>query len=192
MPEPTDFPTLLRRLRAGDHDAVVEFFKRYGRAVRIVAHVRRVRYNLSPADMDSEEVQLSVLGSFCVRAQMGQFDLASEDALRGLLYRMAHHKAVDCARKAWREDEVLDAWARRFTGAIDGDSVWAIISEEMRRARALCSDEEWDLIQRRKAEQSWEEIGRAFGVKPDTVRKRYERLVERLESALGLVGVRNE
>src|SRR5262249_39190360 len=65
MSEPTEFRTLLRRLREGDGDAVVEFIERYGRAVRTFAHIQRVRLHVSPADMDSEDVQQAVLASFC-------------------------------------------------------------------------------------------------------------------------------
>jgi RNA polymerase sigma factor (sigma-70 family) len=196
MSEPTEFRTLLRRLREGDGDAVVEFIERYGRAVRTFAHIQRVRLHVSPADMDSEDVQQAVLASFCVRVQWGRYELESEDALRRLLCQMVRYKAIDVARKNWREDEALEMLAREGAGAGAGgaDSAYikAAIDEINKKARSLCTDEEWELIQLHKAGRSWEEIGATLGEKPDTVRKRHERLVRRLETALRLPEVDDE
>jgi DNA-directed RNA polymerase specialized sigma24 family protein len=193
MSQSPEFAALLRRLRDGDPAAAAEFVARYGRAVRITAHVLRRRLNLSPADIDSEEVQLSVLGSFCIRARLGQYELDSEDALRGLLHRMAHNKVIDCARKRWGFQDALAAKARQArAGGADSGWLNVLIEEMMAQARALCDAEEWRLIQLRAADGPWEEIGAAFGEKADTVRKRYGRLVRRIEEALDLPGADDE
>jgi len=192
MSEPAGFHTLLCRVRQDDHDAVVEFIERYGRAIRTFAHVLRVRLHLSPADLDSEEIQQSVLASFCIRALLGQFDLESEDALRGLLYRMAQNKAIDCARKRSGRDKMVREQARAGRVAAEGNEIDILIKDHLAKARSLCSDEEWDLIQLRGAGRPWQEIAAVCGEKADTMRKRHERLVTRLAKSLDLPGVDDE
>jgi RNA polymerase sigma factor (sigma-70 family) len=188
MSEPAGFHTRLVRLREGAPEAVAEFIEQYGRALRTFAHVLRVRLNLSPADLDSEEMQQSVLASFCVRARLGQFELESENALRSLLYRMAQNKAIDLARKRRRRDVAARLLAQAGRAADDSVGLDVLIEDHLAKARSLCTDEEWDLIRQRGAGRPWDEIGRTLSDKPDTVRKRHERLVNRLGKALDLPG----
>src|SRR5262245_36475003 len=98
MSDETPFPDLIQRVRAGDSTAAAELVRRYEPAIR-----RVVRLRLSDGRMrrvfDSMDVCQSVLGSFFVRAALGQYDLADPEQLTKLLAQMARHKVTDKMRR---------------------------------------------------------------------------------------------
>ncbi len=184
MSPPTPFAELIRRLRAGDPRAAEEFVVRYAPAVRRVGRVLRLRRH---CPLDSEEIAQSVLASVCVRLRLGQYDLATEEHLGRLLRRIASNKAADRGRAAGQgpkkcPESDLDV----FAGKADGAAVSLEIRELIDKARRLFTDEEWDLVERRKDAQDWPEIAAAHGRTPEAVRKRYERAVARVETLLQL------
>src|SRR5947209_1098106 len=105
MSEASNFPDLIRRVRAGDETAATELVKQYESAVRRVvrlrldARLRRV--------CDSMDICQAVLGSFFVRAASGQYELNTPEQLLKLLATMARFKLSKAGRdqRAARRDD---------------------------------------------------------------------------------------
>src|SRR5437764_4205204 len=96
MTEPGSFPDLIRRVRGGDEAAAAELVKRYEPAIR-----RAVRVRLDPRlrrVCDSMDLCQAVLGSFFVRAALGQYELETPEQLLKLLATMARKKLSKAGR----------------------------------------------------------------------------------------------
>src|ERR1700722_15375085 len=105
MPTDTPFVELIQRVRAGDQEAASELVRRFEPAIRRAVRVRLVDDRLRRT-FDSMDVCQSVLGSFFVRAAMGQFELEKSDQLLKLLATMVRNKVAERAthEKAGRRD----------------------------------------------------------------------------------------
>jgi RNA polymerase sigma-70 factor, ECF subfamily len=83
MSDPNSFPTLMRKLTAGDADAAAAVFEQYASAL-----IRLARKHLEErvrSKVGAEDMPQSVFRTFFRRARQGQFDLAHEGALWALL-----------------------------------------------------------------------------------------------------------
>jgi RNA polymerase sigma-70 factor, ECF subfamily len=94
MASESSFADLMARLRAGDEGAAAEVFARY--AHRLIALARGRLDSRLRQKVDPEDVVQSVWRSFFTRYADGQFDLATEGNLWGML-------AVITARKCGRK-----------------------------------------------------------------------------------------
>src|ERR1700676_1254496 len=94
MSEATDFPDLIRRVRAGDEAAAAELVRRYEPAIRRAVRIRLSDTRLARA-FDSMDICQSVMASFFVRAALGQYELNAPEQLLKLLATMARHKLAD-------------------------------------------------------------------------------------------------
>ncbi len=91
----------LGQLQAGDPDAAQPLWERY--FAQLVELARKKLANAPRRAADEEDVALSVLDSFCRRAQAGQFPrLADRDNLWRLLVTLTARKATDLARRESR------------------------------------------------------------------------------------------
>jgi RNA polymerase sigma factor (sigma-70 family) len=191
--EETPFFEFLRRIRAGDEWAAVEFVRRYEPAVRMEIRLRlrdpRLRRLIEPADLCQ-----SVLKSFFVRATSGQFELDSPERLLALLLTMARNKVAQQARRqqAQRRDnrrEVsLDEHVLAVASAEPSPSRLAIGRELLDAFRGRLTDEERRLADLRSQGCEWVEIARELGGSPQALRKRLSRAVDRVARELRLDG----
>src|SRR4051794_27132684 len=98
MADATSFEELIGRVRAGNQDAARELVQRYEPAIR-----RAVRYRLGNGHLnavfDSMDVCQSVLGSFFIRAALGQYELDEPQHLLKLLTAMTRNKLAAQIRK---------------------------------------------------------------------------------------------
>src|SRR5262245_19863177 len=93
MSEVTQFQELISRMRAGDGEAAAELVRCYEPAIRRIVRLRLNDSRLQRV-FDSMDVCQSVLGSFFVRAALGQFDLSTPEQLLKLVAQMARHKVI--------------------------------------------------------------------------------------------------
>src|ERR1700730_6276379 len=112
----------MQRLRGGERSAAEEVVRHYEPVIRRAIRVRLVNPALRRT-VDSVDICQSVMGSFFVRAALGQYDLGSPEQLAGLLIRLARNKVADVARRALAEKRDLrrvqhDAAA--MEGVVDG------------------------------------------------------------------------
>src|SRR5262249_50649931 len=95
-PDPT-FHDLIGRVRRGDQAAAAELVRRYEPTIRRVARIRLADTRLQRV-FDSLDICQSVLGSFFVRAALGQYDLDRPEQLLKLLLSMTRKKLIDHVR----------------------------------------------------------------------------------------------
>jgi RNA polymerase sigma factor (sigma-70 family) len=183
------FATLIARIRAGEERAATDLVTRYEPEIR-----REVRFLLRDPFLrrtfDSMDICQSVMGSFFLRAALGEYDLDRPEDLIRLLIRMTRNKVVDATRRqrAQRRDH------RRATSieTIEIEAVTPTPSQvaegrEMLAAfRGRLNDEERRLADLRSHGQEWNDIAREMGGTPDARRKQLTRAIARVSSELGL------
>ncbi len=184
------FADFTDRARAGDEQAAPELVRRYEPLIR-----REVRLHLEDRRLarlfDSMDVCQSVLGSFFVRAALGQFDLQTPEQLLNLLVTMSRRKVADAAREAGaarrdyrREQAGVEAAQALDRGATPSQEVaGAELLVEFRRR--LSADERL-LADQRAAGLEWEQIAAQRGASPEALRKQLTRAIDRVAQELGL------
>src|SRR5436305_12557599 len=98
MAEQLAFEDLIARVRAGDERSAAELVRRYEPEIR-----REVRFLLRApflsGSFDSMDMCQSVMGSFFLRAALGEYDLNQPQDLIRLLISMTRNKVVDATRR---------------------------------------------------------------------------------------------
>src|SRR5260370_17789157 len=100
-PTPADsnsFMNFLDRVRAGDQRAAEELVRMYEPEIRREVRLR-MRDPRLRRDFDSVDICQSVLGSFFVRASLGQYDLQQPEDLINLLVTITRNKLLGHVRK---------------------------------------------------------------------------------------------
>jgi RNA polymerase sigma-70 factor (ECF subfamily) len=192
MAPDASFATLLRRVRAGDARAAEDLIRQFEPEIRRAVRLRLTdpRYCRLHRVLDSADICQSVLGSFFVRAALGQYDLAGPEDLVRLLTTMARNKLIDQARRPGNRPCAADG-AETLGQVIDpGDSPSAVVAgrdllEEFLRHM---SAEERRLAELRAAGLGWAEVAARVGSTAEAVRKQLGRAIERVERRLGRDG----
>jgi RNA polymerase sigma-70 factor (ECF subfamily) len=183
------FADLIARVRAGDDRAAADLVRRYEPEIR-----REVRFLLRDPflrrSFDSMDICQSVMGSFFLRAALGEYSLDRPEDLIRLLISMTRNKVVDATRRqrAQRRDH------RRATSleAVDvasptpGPSAVAEGRELLAEFRRRLSDEERRLADLRANGREWADIAREVGGTADGRRKQLTRAIARVARELGL------
>jgi RNA polymerase sigma-70 factor (ECF subfamily) len=191
MPPNSPFTALLRRVRAGDQEAAAELVRQFEpeirRAIRIHLTDSRLRRTL-----DSMDICQSVLANFFVRAAAGQFDLEDPRQLFRLLVKMANNKLLDHARhqQAERRDQRrVQAGGSVLEGVAGSESTPSQIlagRELLDALRQRMTEEERWIAEQRAAGREWADIAQELGDKPEALRKRFDRAMNRLTRELGI------
>jgi RNA polymerase sigma-70 factor (ECF subfamily) len=188
---PDEFSNLIARLRSGDAHAAEELVRQYERVVRMEVR-RNMRDPRLRKTFDSMDICQSVLGSFFVRAQLGQYDLDNPAEVVKLLVGMAHNKLAEQVRREsrqrrdYRRAESLGEEAQQ-TPASDPSPSAVVVGEELLQAiRQELTEEERQLAERRVSGQSWEQIAAEMGGTAQARRKQHERIIARVEERFGL------
>ena len=190
MSEDTTFQDLIRRVRAGDSQAAAELVRLYEPTIRRVARVRLTDSRLQRV-FDSQDVCQSVLGSFFVRAALGEYDLETPEQLLNLLVAMSRKKVIDQtrrARAARRDIRRVETGAQEQQRAAPGPSPSQEVAgrELLQEFRRRLSEEERRLADARAAGRDWNQIAAEHGDSPEALRKRLTRAVDRVAQELGL------
>ncbi len=174
---------LIRRLRAGEAQAVDEFLNDYGdairREVRFVLLDRRLRRVVADSDIFQ-----SVVGGFLTGLQSRRLDVADERSLLSLLRQMCRIRVAFHARfwAAQRRDlkkcesfadEPVDSFPTPAATIENQD----LLSAVFRRMSA----HDLKILDWRLEGVCWEEIARRTGAESgEVVRKRHERELDRI------------
>ncbi len=193
MADNESFESFMRRVRGGDEAAAAELVRRYEPEIR-----REVRLRLTDPRLgrlfDSMDVCQSVLGSFFVRAALGQYELAEPRQLLKLLMAMARNKLAFQVRRqrAGRRDH------RRTEGAAEDalEAPAADVSPSrvvagrdlLEQVRGRLTSEERQLADLKAQGRDWAEIAAAVGGTPEARRKQLSRAIDRVANELGLDG----
>jgi RNA polymerase sigma-70 factor (ECF subfamily) len=186
----SDFQELIRRVRAGDETAATELVRSYEPAIRRAVRIRLADTRLGRA-FDSMDICQSVLGSFFVRAALGQYELETPQQLLRLLATMARHKLadqVDRERAECRDNRrVADGVEPcELMHATSSPSRQVAARELLDEVRRRLSPEERQLLELRDQGLDWATIGAQLGTSAEALRKRLARATDRVAHELGL------
>jgi DNA-directed RNA polymerase specialized sigma24 family protein len=185
------FALELHAIRNGDRTAVERFVAEYEPYIRRTIRIRLARSNLKQA-ADSIDLCQSVLGSFLIRLSAGEYEIATEGALRKLLYAIANNKFL-----ALQRHELATKRDRRSTLSIHSqrepvderqakpDRILSQI-ELMAEFQSKLTSDELLLYQLRKHGATWNEIASQQGEDAIVLRKRLSRAIRRVSNELGL------
>jgi RNA polymerase sigma factor (sigma-70 family) len=191
MSDENPFHDLLRRIRAGDEQAATELVRSYEPVIRRVIHMR-LRDSRLRRLFDSLDICQSVLGSFFVRAALGQYELETPDQLVKLLAAMARNKLANQARQ-----QQASPRDHRRQAALTPDKLEALAAgptpsrevearELLTEARRRLPADERRLLELREQGCEWGEIATTVGGTPEALRKRLARAVDEVAQQLGL------
>jgi RNA polymerase sigma factor (sigma-70 family) len=191
------FDDMIARLRRGDPEAARDLIEQYEDAVRRFIRVRMT----DPAirrQMDSIDVCQSVMADFFVRTATGAYEFETPDQLVGLLATMARNRVINHVKKqrAQRRDvkRVEAADVAEMHPRAGGESPSEIVAgrELLDKFRGRLSPEERELADRRASGEEWADIARALGGRPDALRVKLKRAVERVAGEMGLDSSRSD
>jgi RNA polymerase sigma-70 factor (ECF subfamily) len=188
---PSEFADLIARVRAGDHRAAEELVRQYEPVIRMEVR-RRMRDPRLRRSFDSLDVCQSVLGSFFVRASLGQFDLDDPAEVVKLLVGMAHNKLAFQVRKERRQCrdhrrvQALDDGHLELAAGGPSPSQLVAGEELLQAVRQELSEEERQLADRRARGRGWAEIAAELGGTAEGRRKQLERAIARVAGRFGL------
>jgi len=138
------------------------------------------------------DVCQSVLGSFFVRATMGQFDLQEPGQLVNLLITMTRNKVASTARREYQQkrdrrrvSEDDSQQLARVESHAETPSVIVAGKELVDQARGLMRDDERQISELRSEGCSWEEIAQKMGGTAQSRRVQFMRATNRIMAQLG-------
>src|SRR5947209_16626529 len=160
------FIHLITRVRGGDEQAATDLVRRYEPEIR-----REVRFLLRDPflrrSFDSMDVCQSVLGSFFLRAALGEYDLNRPEDLIRLLISMTRNKVVDATRRqrAQRRDHRRSTSLDAVDLAAQTPSPSQVVEgrDLLGAFRSRLSDEERHLADLRSRGSEWAEIAHEVG-----------------------------
>ncbi|APZ96237.1 RNA polymerase sigma factor [Fuerstiella marisgermanici] len=178
-----DFRDLIARVRDGDEDAAVELVNVYEPHVRRAVRIRLGAPKLRQL-VDSMDISQSVLGNFFVRAVAGQFELDTPKQLVALLSRMAENRVRDWQRRhsTLRRDkgrEISLTHLRQEPAAVVYADEEANPLDMLERVLKELTPEDSQLVEWRRAGDSWTEIADRTNKTPDALRMQLRRAVDR-------------
>lgn len=184
------FRDLVERLRQGDHEAAANLVRRFEPELRRAIRVRLTDPRLRRV-VDTEDICQSILAAFFIRARVGEFDLTQPEQLLRLLTAMARNKINDKARRqnALKRDQGRNEGALPLD-ALEGkalDPMRIVMGQDLlEQVRKLLDEEECFLADQRALGKGWPEIASALGARPDALRKKLSRALDRVSARLGL------
>jgi RNA polymerase sigma-70 factor (ECF subfamily) len=185
------FTDLILRVRAGDEAAASELVRRYEPAIRRVVRVHLRDPRLRRV-LDSTDVCQSVLASFFVRANLGQYELDTPDHLLKLLATIARNKVTNEAhkhqadRRDYRRDQAIGDREALVPAPCSDPGQQVAARELLQQVRERLSDDERQLADERGRGESWAEIAAVHGGTPEGLRKKLARALDRVLHQLGL------
>jgi RNA polymerase sigma-70 factor (ECF subfamily) len=190
MSDDDSFRDLLRRVRARDEAAAAELVRRYEPTIRLAVRVRLTDPKMRRL-LDSMDICQSVLANFFVRAAAGQFDLERAEHLVNLLVTMARNRLVNEAHRqqaARRDQRRLEAGADPADVAAPAPTPSQEVANQelLDEVRRRLSEQERHVAEQRAQGLGWAEIAAELGERPDALRMRHARALDRVMRELGL------
>ncbi len=185
------FPELMRQVRGGDADAASRLVRLYEPAVRRAVRVWMLNAKLRRT-VDSVDICQSVLASFFVRTALSQYQIDTPVQLVNLLVSMARNKLADQLRREQadcrdnRRVEAQDVNERELVGVEPTPSQLVANRDLLEEFRRRMSADERRLADERALGREWPDIAAELGGRPDALRKKLDRAVNRIARELGL------
>jgi DNA-directed RNA polymerase specialized sigma24 family protein len=185
-----NFEERLQQLQMGEDSAVALFVADYEPYIRRAIRFR-IRNAALMAAADSMDVCQSVLGGFLLKLSAGDYQLQSEEQLRGLLMAIAKKKFLmlqrrESAAKRTRTRTLSLHDVREVPTSRQPVEANLELSELTTRVRERLTTDEWELLQLRKQGMSWSEIESQLNVASLVLKKRLSRAIRRVADELGI------
>ncbi len=189
MPEPS-FAELMVRVREGDQQAAAELVRSYEPAIRRAVHFRLTNAHARNI-LDSMDIFQSVMASFFLRAASGEYQLDQPEDLQKFLAAMARNKLKHQLRKQYaqrRDGRRIDAAAdpQAVAGAEPSPSRHFAARELLNAVHERLTPEERQLVEWRQQGLEWDAIALQAGGKPEALRKKLSRALDRVAVELGV------
>jgi RNA polymerase sigma factor (sigma-70 family) len=177
-----DFRLLFDRVRAGEEAAVVALVQRFERIVRAAVRVRLTDPALR-RQFDSMDIVQSVMANFLRQAADGEYQIDGPGQLAGLLLTMARRKLRQRERDAHRQRRDIDLVHPTMDPDVTatpqpGPGTIVEGRDGIERLLARLSSDERDIMLRRAAGESWDEIATALGGTAEARRKQLRRAID--------------
>jgi RNA polymerase sigma factor (sigma-70 family) len=191
LADSVDFQELMRLVRAGDAEAATNLVRHFEPAVRRAVRIWMLNARIRRA-LDSVDICQSVLASFFVRAALSQYHFETPEQLITLLVSMARNKLTDQVRReqAHRRDsrrvEPGNVHDRDILGGEPSPSRHAIARDLLQEFRSRMTPQERQLADHRALGREWPDIAAEVGGRPDALRKKLDRALNRIARELGL------
>jgi RNA polymerase sigma-70 factor (ECF subfamily) len=180
------FTSLIRRVRAGDHQAAAELVRQYEPQIRRVVRMRLTDPRLRQV-LDSSDICQSVLFNFFIRAAAGQFELERPEQLVRLLATMARNRLLNHVQreKAERRDcrRVVAGGQTALEAVPAGDpSPSRVVAgkELLQEVYRHLTEEERYLADQRSAGRDWADLAAEAGSTAEALRKKLARGLDRV------------
>ena len=187
----SSFIELIDRVRTGEADAAAELVQRYEPAIRRTVRVHMVDVRLRRV-FDSMDVCQSVLGSFFVRAALGQYEIDTPEKLLKLLVTMARNKLADHARQIhaerrdMRRSEPVSGHDERLVSPEPSPSERITAADLLVHVRRRLTTEERYLAEQRATGRPWSELAAELNTSAEALRKRLMRAIQQALHELGV------
>lgn len=192
MTDPPNLTDLIQRARRGDQEAATLLVRQLEPELRRMVRVRLTDPRLRRV-MDTGDICQSVLANFFVRVMAGEFDLGKPEQLLNLVLTMARNKLLDKARRqqAGKRDQRrievnAEAALNGLRGAEPEPGRVVEWQDLLAKVKSLLDDEERHLANQRALGKDWPEIAAELGARPDALRKKLTRALDRVTAQLGL------
>lgn len=181
------FPQWLRRVLGGDRKAAAEFVDLFEPRLLQTVRAGLARFHLERV-IDPRDISQSVFGNFFRRAASSGFTIGSTEQLQALLVRMALNRVHDEARRylAERRDfrrnnrNASPEQLSHIEGSEPTPSKVAAGHELLEKIRRLFTEEERRLLDERSCGRDWAAISLAWGARPEALRKKLNRAIQRV------------
>jgi DNA-directed RNA polymerase specialized sigma24 family protein len=192
MSQDEGFVELIRRVRSGDEQASAELVRLYEPTIRVAVRARLTDPRLRRL-LDSTDICQSVLGNFFGRAASGQFEITDSKQLIGLLVTMARNRITNhahqqqAARRDHRRDRLLPTDDGEPVDPNPGPGSAAEGRDLLEAVHGRMSPEERQIAEQWASGNAWDEIGAKFGARPDALRIRLRRALDRVRRELRIL-----
>jgi RNA polymerase sigma factor (sigma-70 family) len=182
----SSFDELIQGIRQGDADATARLVREFEPEIRRVIRIQ-LRNSPLQRQFDSMDICQSVMANFLVRVTAGQFELDEPAKVLRLLVTMARNRLTDKARaqkgaernpggKQAEGSQILNNLADPVTSpsrVLQGRELLEQIKQQL-------TPDEAELLDYRTQGLEWPEIAAKLNVKPDGLRKKFTRAMDRV------------
>jgi RNA polymerase sigma factor (sigma-70 family) len=190
-PDDSQFAELIRRVRARDEEAAAQLMRRYESAIRRVVRIH-LRDSRLRRVLDSMDICQSVLGTFFVRAALGQYELNTPEQLLHLLASITRNKVTNQAnrllaqKRDMRRNTPAGDQQDRMVDRASDPGEQASAKELLEIIRSRLNDDERQLAEQRALGRGWRELAEELGGTDVALRKKLTRALDRVMAELGL------
>jgi len=192
MTEPAVFRALMQRVRAGDAEAAAELVRTYEPVIRRIIRVRLTDPSLRRV-LDSVDVCQSVLARFFVHVGLGDYQVETPEQLVKLLAAMARNRLCDYVRRQQADRPRMitgkEGDVSQFAGDEPTPSRIVAGKDLLKQVCDRLSKQERYLAEQRALGREWAELAAELGEKPNALRMRLRRALQRVTEDLDLSGV---